>query len=95
MGGGFNIKGRGGIWAALPRADLKEDIEAAIQIFESLSLLVFYYFIVRFDNFFKMIVVFIIWGIAAVVVSQEEIWTAGDKQEASSVKENKWCIRSF
>ena len=42
-GGGYNIEGRGGLQAGMPKADFKgENIEAATRILESPPLLVSY-----------------------------------------------------
>ena len=40
VGGGFDIKGGGGLRAGMPEADFKEDMEAATRVFESPPLLV-------------------------------------------------------
>ena len=55
VGGGFDIKGRGGLRAGMPEADFREDMEAATQILESLPLLVSYQYAVKFDKKFKTI----------------------------------------
>ena len=55
VGGGFDIKGRGGLRAGMPEADFREDMEAATRILESPSLLVSYQYAVKFDKKFKTI----------------------------------------
>ena len=50
-GGGFDMKGRVGLRAGMPKADFKgEDMEAATRVFESAPLLVSYQCTVKFDK---------------------------------------------
>ena len=55
-GGGFDIRGRGGLRAGMPKADFKgEDMEAATRILESPPLLVSYQYTVKSDKKIKTI----------------------------------------
>jgi len=56
VGGGFDIKGRGGLRAGMPETDFKgEDMKAATRILKSPPLLVSYQYAVKFDKNFKTI----------------------------------------
>jgi len=56
VGGGFDVKGRGGLRAGMPETDFKgEDMEEATRILESPPLLVSYQYAVKFDKKFKTI----------------------------------------
>ena len=58
VGGGFDIKCRGGLRAGMPDAEFKgEDMEAATRKLESPPLLVSYQYTVKFDKKFKTIVI--------------------------------------
>jgi len=55
-GGGFDIRGRGGLRAGMPKADFKgEDMEAATRIHESPPLFVSYQYTVKSDKKIKTI----------------------------------------